>query len=122
MSTIPQPLTFQNLEPLPHLPNPTTALKVLQQLSGDPTIKHIMLINQLLVKLLAKLALHECLLGQNVNAGQAIKLKLRTDKNDGFRSYKDIHCALCHKLTHNIWENHDNNVCSVQLVCPCLLL
>ena len=50
------------------------------------------------------------LLGLNVNAGQAIKLRLRTDRYDGFRTYKEVRRVLCHELTHNVWGDHDNNV------------
>jgi hypothetical protein len=64
------------------------------------------------VGLLTELAPHEHpnLLGLNVNAGQAIKLRLRTDRYDGFRAYKEIRRVLCHELTHNVWGDHDNNV------------
>lgn len=50
------------------------------------------------------------LLGLNVNKGQAIKLRLRTDAYDGFRLYKDVRRTLCHELTHNVWGDHDDNV------------
>ena len=64
------------------------------------------------VGLLTELAPHEQphLLGLNVNAGQAIKLRLRTDRYDGFRLYADVRRVLCHELTHNVWGDHDNNV------------
>ena len=64
------------------------------------------------VGLLTELAPHEHpnLLGLNVNAGQAIKLRLRTDNYESFRLYSDIRRVLCHELTHNVWGDHDNNV------------
>ena len=64
------------------------------------------------VGLLTELAPHEDphLLGLNVNAGQAIKLRLRTDAYDGFRPYLEVRRVLCHELTHNKWGDHDNNV------------
>lgn len=64
------------------------------------------------VGVLTELAPHEQphLLGLNVNRGQAIKLRLRTDAYDGFRLYSDIRRVLCHELAHNIWGDHDNNV------------
>jgi len=72
-----------------------------------------MLTHQLSVGLLTELAPHEHpeLLGLNVNAGQAIKLRLRTNQYDGFRSYNEIRRVLCHELAHNVWGEHDNNVC-----------
>jgi WLM domain len=105
--------TFHKLEPLAHLPNPTSALNLLRRLSSDPAINHVMLTHQLSVGLLTELAPHEHpeLLGLNVNAGQAIKLRLRTNQYDGFRSYNDIRRVLCHELAHNVWGEHDNNVC-----------
>jgi hypothetical protein len=64
------------------------------------------------VEVLTELAPHEHpeLLGLNVNAGQAIKLRLRTDRYDGFRLYAEVRRVLCHELTHNVWGDHDNNV------------
>lgn len=64
------------------------------------------------VGVLTELAPHEHpgLLGLNENAGQAIKLRLRTDKYDGFRLYSEVRRVLCHELTHNVWSDHDENV------------
>ena len=64
------------------------------------------------VGLLTELAPHEHpgLLGLNVNGGESIKLRIRTDGYDGFRSYEEIRKVLCHELTHNVWDDHDNNV------------
>ncbi len=64
------------------------------------------------VGLLTELAPHEHpdLLGLNENAGQSIKLRIRTNAYDGFRLYKDVRKVLCHELTHNVWSNHDNDV------------
>merc|ERR1712137_846156 len=49
-----------------------------------------------------------CVLGLNVNAGQEIKLRLRTDDLSGFRYYKTIKKVLCHELAHNVHSNHDH--------------
>lgn len=46
---------------------------------------------------------------------QAIKLRIRTDKYDGFRNYAEIRRVMAHELTHNVWSDHDNNVCSIHL-------
>jgi hypothetical protein len=69
--------------------------------------------HQFSVGTLTELAPHEHpeLLGLNVNAGQAIKLRIRTDLYDGFRVYREIRKVLCHELAHNVWGDHDNNVC-----------
>lgn len=117
--------TFHRIEPLPHLPEPATARDLLTKLSNDPAIRHVMQQHRFSVGVLTELAPHEHpnLLGLNVNAGQAIKLRVRTDAYDGFRTYNEIRRVLCHELTHNVWGNHDNNVRLVHftleyLTCP----
>jgi hypothetical protein len=77
-----------------------------------------MLIHQFSVGLLTELAPHEHdsgLRGRNTNSGEVIKLRLRTDSYDSFRSYSDIRRELCHELAHNVWFDHSNNVCSFTL-------
>jgi hypothetical protein len=68
--------------------------------------------HQFTVGTLTELAPHEQphLLGLNVNAGESIKLRIYTDRYDGFRSFKEMRRVLCHELTHNVWGDHDNNV------------
>jgi len=102
---------FHHVEPLPHLPDPSGARAVLTRLSNDPAILHIMQQHEFSVGVLTELAPHEQpqLLGLNVSAGEAIKLRLRTNDYDGFRPYKDVRRVLCHELTHNVWGDHDNN-------------
>ncbi|GJJ11396.1 hypothetical protein Clacol_005629 [Clathrus columnatus] len=102
---------FHRLEPLRHLPRPETALSLLKRLSEDPAILHVMQLHKFSVGLLTELAPHEHphLLGLNENAGQAIKLRIRTDAYDGFRLYSEVRRVLCHELTHNVWGNHDDN-------------
>ena len=41
-----------------------------------------------------------CVLGLNVNKGEEIKLRLRTDDRQGFRNYADILKVLHHELAH----------------------
>ncbi|EPQ56232.1 WLM-domain-containing protein [Gloeophyllum trabeum ATCC 11539] len=102
---------IHKIEPLPHLPNPESARALLQRLAEDPAIRHVMQKHQFAVGVLTELAPHEHpeLLGLNVNAGQAIKLRLRTDRYDGFRNYREVRRVLCHELTHNVHGDHDNN-------------
>ncbi|KAF8838990.1 WLM-domain-containing protein [Paxillus ammoniavirescens] len=102
---------FHEIEPLSHLPKPDTALERLTRLSVDPAIRHIMQKHKFSVGVLTELAPHEHpgLLGLNVNAGQAIKLRIRTDAYDGFRPYLEVRRVLCHELTHNVWQDHGNN-------------
>jgi len=102
---------FHRIEPLPHLPNPEAARDLLRKLSLDPAIKHVMEEHRFSVGLLTELAPHEHpqLLGLNENAGQAIKLRLRTDAYDGMRTYKEVRRVLCHELTHNVHGDHDDD-------------
>ncbi|KAI6023767.1 WLM-domain-containing protein [Pisolithus microcarpus] len=102
---------FHKLESLGHLPDPSTALARLSKLANDPAIQHIMQQHKFSVGLLTELAPHESpgLLGLNVGAGQAIKLRIRTDAYDGFRPYLEVRRVLCHELAHNVWGEHDNN-------------
>ena len=102
---------FHKIEPLSHLPKPETALERLTKLSNDPAIRHIMQKHKFSVGVLTELAPHEQphLLGLNVNAGQSIKLRIRTDAYDGFRPYLEVRRVLCHELAHNVWSDHDNN-------------
>ena len=50
-----------------------------------------------------------CVLGYNVNMGQEIHLRLRTDDMRGFRVYARIRETLLHELTHNVHGPHDIN-------------
>jgi len=99
---------FHQLAPLPHLPNPPAALALLTRLSEDPAIRHVMQAHQFSVGLLTELAPHEHpdKLGLNVNHGEAIKLRIRTNAYDGFRNYNEIRRVLCHELAHNVFSEH----------------
>ena len=50
-----------------------------------------------------------CILGYNVNAGQEISLRLRTDDLRGFRRYDRIRETLCHELAHMVHSEHNAN-------------
>ncbi|THH17445.1 hypothetical protein EW146_g3366 [Bondarzewia mesenterica] len=110
-SPLPTQYRFHKLEPLPHLPKPETALSFLERISSDPAVLHVMQAHRFSVGMLTELAPHEQpnLLGLNMNAGQVIKLRIRTDVYDGFRPYLDVRRVLCHELSHNVWGDHDNN-------------
>jgi hypothetical protein len=103
---------FHRIEPLQHLPQPSKAEALLKRLAEDPAIIHIMAQHKFSVGLLTELAPHEHpeLLGLNKNAGEAILLRLRTDRYDGFRLYSEVRRVLVHELTHNKWSDHDDNV------------
>lgn len=99
---------FHRIEPLTNLPNPIQARSILTKLANDPAIVHIMHTHKFSVGLLTELAPHEHpgLLGLNVNAGESILLRVRTDAYDGFRNYPELRRVLCHELTHNVYGGH----------------
>ncbi|KAK3897967.1 WLM domain-containing protein, partial [Staphylotrichum tortipilum] len=109
--------TFYTLRPLPHLPNPSTALALLQRLKSDPGIRAAMQAHHFTVGLLTEMdpsqhtaASHTGvtrILGLNRNRGQVIELRLRTDAYDGWRDYRTIRKTLCHELAHNVHSEHD---------------
>ncbi|KAJ7485155.1 WLM-domain-containing protein [Mycena galericulata] len=102
---------FHELIPLPHLPNPDSALNVLRRLANDKAIRHVMQKHKFSVSVLTELDPRERpdLLGLNTNHGQEIKLRLRTDSYDGFRVYSQVRRTLCHELAHNVFGPHDND-------------
>ena len=50
-----------------------------------------------------------CILGVNINSGQEISLRLRTDDLRGFRRYERIRETLVHELAHMVFSEHDNS-------------
>ncbi|CAE6457074.1 unnamed protein product [Rhizoctonia solani] len=102
---------FHRIEPHANLPNPIPARNLLSRLSTDPAILSIMRSHKFTVGLLTELAPHEHpqLLGLNINAGQSVLLRIRTDAYDGFRTYAEIRRVLCHELTHNVYGGHGDD-------------
>lgn len=90
---------FQRFEAWQHpglSPTPSEALKLLHRLAADPGIVGIMTKHCWSVGLLSEMPPEGkvgvspvCILGVNINAGQEISLRLRTDDLKGFRR-----CAL----------------------------
>ncbi|KAF7293240.1 Zinc metalloproteinase [Mycena chlorophos] len=102
---------FHKVAPLPHLPNPDSAMTVLQRLANDKAIQHVMREHKFTVGMLTELDPRERpdLLGLNENHGQTIKVRIRTDSYDGFRVYSESRRTLCHELAHNVFGPHDEN-------------
>ena len=75
-----------DMQPLERLPNPGSARPVLPKLTNGEAIFYVMNLNRFSVGLLAELTPHEYpgLLGLNVSRGQAIKLRIRTDRYNAF--------------------------------------
>ncbi|GLI67938.1 hypothetical protein VaNZ11_012267 [Volvox africanus] len=97
-------------------PHPAEALKLLYRLANDPGIMGVMATHCYSVGLLSEMPPEGkvgispvCILGVNVNAGQEISLRLRTDDLKGFRKYERIRETLIHELAHMEFGEHDNN-------------
>ncbi|KAL3145517.1 hypothetical protein ABBQ32_003341 [Trebouxia sp. C0010 RCD-2024] len=112
------PYVFQKFEAWQRpglFPAPNEALKLLHRLAADPGIAGIMSKHHWGVGLLSEMPPEGkvgvspvCILGVNINSGQEISLRLRTDDLKGFRRYDRIRETLCHELAHMVWSEHDN--------------
>lgn len=96
-------------------PPPPEALKLLHRLATDAGILGVMKKHGWKVGLLSEMPPEGkvgvspvCLLGVNVNRGQEISLRLRTDDLKGFRKYDSIRQTLIHELAHMVYSEHDN--------------
>ncbi|KOS13496.1 hypothetical protein Malapachy_0275 [Malassezia pachydermatis] len=83
-------------------------VKYLERLASDPAVLHVCKLHSYQVGLLSELLPHENpeLLGLNVNKGEKILLRIRTDEEDGFRDYKTTRRVLMHELAHNEISDH----------------
>ncbi|XRB25447.1 WLM domain-containing protein [Pseudoscourfieldia marina] len=97
-------------------PPPEKAMELLRQLAEDSGVRAVMQKHKYKVNLLSemhpegKVGVSEvCVLGYNVNQGQEISLRLRTDDLRGFRRLRDIKLTLMHELAHNEYREHDEN-------------
>jgi hypothetical protein len=101
-------------------PTPYEAEALLQKLATDPGIIEIMKTRSFKVGVLTEMSPAEAqrrmeqkgtpnmdLLGYNMNNGDMIVLRLRTDNTKGFRPYHDLINTLIHELTHNVISPHD---------------
>ena len=96
-------------------PGPAAAEALLRQLSTDPSILAILEQHRWSVGELKEMApvghvgvSESCLMGLNVNAGQEILLRCRTDDWCGLRPYHTLIEVLLHELTHNVHGDHDD--------------
>jgi hypothetical protein len=90
------------------------ALYLLYRLASDPGIVAVMQRHRWRVGLLSEMPPEGkvgvsavCVLGYNVNHGQEISLRLRTDDMRGFRRYDRIRETLIHELAHMVYGEHD---------------
>lgn len=97
----------------------TKILAYLNRLASDPAVLHVCHLHGYKVGTLTELLPHEHpeLLGLNVNMGDTILLRIRTDAADGMRDYKTTRRVLMHELCHNEIAGHppEFNVLNSQL-------
>eukprot|EP00941_MAST-03F_sp_MAST-3F-sp1_P004471 g4471.t1 len=106
---------FVQIKALPNLPAAEKAQSILKRLGNEVGIHAVMqarkwrvgLLTELLPKGLVGVS-ETCLMGLNVNKGQEIKLRLRTDDMKGFRKYESIKAVLFHELCHNEIGPHND--------------
>lgn len=109
------------VHPSVHSSNPwyTKILAYLNRLASDPAILHVCHLHGFKVGTLTELLPHEHpeLLGLNINMGDTILLRIRTDAADGMRDYKTTRRVLIHELCHIEIAGHppEFNVLNSQL-------
>jgi hypothetical protein len=107
---------FRALDAPPGLaltPSPAAALRLLHTLAADAGIASLLSRHRWRVGLLSEMppegkvgVSESCVLGYNVNKGQEIALRLRTDDWRGFRRYERIRETLIHELAHMVHSEH----------------
>jgi hypothetical protein len=98
----------------PLLPSSRHALLLLYKVASDPGIVAVMTSHRWKVGVLSEMPPEGkvgvsamCVLGYNVNQGQEIALRLRTDDMRGFRRFERIRETLVHELAHMVYGEHD---------------
>lgn len=108
------PYKFHSLRPLPGYADKHKARELLETLANDPGFLRVMEERRYSVGCLAEMEPEGkvgvdpvCVLGLNVNKGQEILLRLRTDDKKGFRPMYMLKQVLAHELAHNVFSEHD---------------
>ena len=123
------PYRFERIEALPALPDQDRARRILQSLADEPGVRAVMEKHQWTVGCLKEMypeglvgVSSVCTMGLNVNHGQEILLRLRTDDLRGFRKLQSIRQVLVsppdsHQPT---LTNRPSRACSAP-PCPTLM-
>lgn len=97
-------------------PNQNEARKLLRAVANDAAIVHIMSKHSWRIGILSEMPpmgrvgiSPVCLLGCNINHGQEITLRLRTDDMKGFRKFDMIRKTMIHELAHMVYSEHDDD-------------
>lgn len=107
---------FHSYRALPQFRDAQRAMEILQRLGTDPGFVAVMQKHKWKVGVLSEMYPDGkvgvdpvCVLGVNINKGQEISLRLRTDDLQGFRKYDEIRKVLCHELSHMVHSEHDKD-------------
>lgn len=105
---------FAAVTVLPGLPHREQALAYLIAIADDPGVLAVMRARRWLVGELREMypagSVGEdpvCVLGLNVNHGERIELRIRTDDLAGFRKRETVMKTVYHELAHNVRSEHD---------------
>jgi len=97
-------------------PDQNEARKLLRAVANDAAIVHIMAKHRWRIGILSEMPpmgrvgiSPVCLLGCNINQGQEITLRLRTDDMKGFRKFDMIRKTMIHELAHMVYSEHDDD-------------
>jgi len=111
----PQSSGFGSIVTLPGQPDEARARQILEAVASDRRVSAVMAARGWLVPELremfpdGKVGVDPvCVLGLNVNAGQRIELRIRTDDMLGFRKMGVIMKVLWHELAHNLISEHSH--------------
>ncbi|GBG34345.1 Peptide-N4-N-acetyl-beta-glucosaminylasparagine amidase [Hondaea fermentalgiana] len=105
---------FHGYRSLPQFRDAGRAREILERLGTDPGFVAVMRKHRWKVGVLSEMYPDGkvgvdpvCVLGVNINKGQEISLRLRTDDLQGFRKYDEVKKVLCHELSHMVHSDHD---------------
>ena len=109
----PDSFGFGSIDVLPEFADAEDARVILERLAKDPGVLAVMSARRWRVPILGEMYPEGrvgtdpvCVLGFNVNRGQRINLRVRTDDLAGFRKYEVIKNVLWHELAHNEISEH----------------
>ncbi|GMH92839.1 hypothetical protein TrVE_jg10825 [Triparma verrucosa] len=105
---------FGRIETLPMLPERSKSESILRSLASDPGVIECCKRRNWKVGALCEMypegkvgVSDVCVMGLNVNKGQKILLRLRTDDLQGWRKMESIRKVLFHELSHNDISEHN---------------
>eukprot|EP00735_Rhodelphis_limneticus_P015100 TRINITY_DN925_c0_g1::TRINITY_DN925_c0_g1_i1::g.16040::m.16040 TRINITY_DN925_c0_g1::TRINITY_DN925_c0_g1_i1::g.16040 ORF type:complete len:606 (+),score=68.76,sp/O94580/YQ77_SCHPO/32.14/6e-28,WLM/PF08325.5/6e-42,WLM/PF08325.5/4.3e+03,ubiquitin/PF00240.18/1.4e-08,PUB/PF09409.5/3.9e+03,PUB/PF09409.5/0.00031,DUF45/PF01863.12/0.0039,DUF45/PF01863.12/9.8e+03,FYDLN_acid/PF09538.5/18 TRINITY_DN925_c0_g1_i1:43-1818(+) len=108
-------MCFDRIVTIPGLPNEAEAKRYLEEIAQDRGVVAVMKSHGWRVPVLREMYPQGkvgvdpvCVLGLNVNKGQEIQLRIRTDDMKGFVKYYQIRDVMFHELSHNVHSEHDS--------------